>query len=285
MTLFERFERHRRVYLLLLITAYFLINNGINATSVWMEHQRNGQSDIVLWEPFVWEYSSALSSLVLLPLVFFIAHRIPPRLTGLTKQVLLHLCGSLLFSILHVAIMVWLRELVYAMQGGNYDFGPLLREFFYEYRKDAWGYLFFYSLFHVYQFIYSRLKGEANLITSDPTDASAPARVPEHFLVKKLDKEFLVQVADIEWLESSGNYVNLYSKGRIYPLRATLNDTLTRLHDAGFSRIHRSFGVNHRAIDNITYLPSGDGEISLKDGLKLNLSRRYKEAFKDRFKT
>lgn len=105
-------------------------------------------------------------------------------------------------------------------------------------------------------------------------------KAPGHFLVKKLDKEFLIRVVEIEWLEASGNYVNLHSKGRIYPLRATLSNTLLQLSSKGFSRIHRSLAVNHKAIDSIRYDSSGDGDILLKSGQQLALSRRYKEAFR-----
>ena len=38
---------------------------------------------------------------------------------------------------LHVGGMVAMRKLVYAAQGDHYDFGPWLREFFYEYLKDV----------------------------------------------------------------------------------------------------------------------------------------------------
>ncbi|WP_416307649.1 LytR/AlgR family response regulator transcription factor [Neptunicella sp. SCSIO 80796] len=280
MTLFERFDRHRRLYIGLLFFTYLFINNSINATSVWMEQNRNGKPAIELWEPFCWEYTSTLSILLIAPLIFYLYSLYPPRLTKIWQQLIKHLLGTLLFSVLHVGLMVWFRELIYSWQGGDYNFGPILREFLYEYRKDAWGYLFFYAMYYLYQFVYSRLKGEANLIESVEQSTTSQSKVPGHLLVRKLDKEFLVKVSDIEWMESSGNYVNLYSGGRIYPLRATLSATLERLEAAGFSRIHRSYGVNHQAIDNISYQPSGDGEITLKSGHKLNLSRRYKDQFK-----
>jgi DNA-binding LytR/AlgR family response regulator len=112
---------------------------------------------------------------------------------------------------------------------------------------------------------------------------AARSHTPQHFLVKKLDREFLVAISDIEWLEACGNYVNLHSKGRIYPLRATLSQTMLQLEIQGFSRIHRSFAVNHRHIDNISYQPSGDGELVLKNGQQLALSRRFKDQFRTRF--
>ena len=41
-------------------------------------------------------------------------------------------------------------------------------------------------------------------------------------LVRKLGKEFLVPVAEIEWLQAQANYVNLHVGGKAYPLRSTM---------------------------------------------------------------
>lgn len=283
MTLFERFDQHKTRNTFLLISCYLFINNSINATSDWMEATRNGTPEFALIEPFIWEYSSALSVLLLLPVLILFWRRYPLKLTAIKSQVVKHLVVSLIFCILHVCIMVTLREVAYWIAGWNYDFGPILREFLYEYRKDVWGYAFLLTLYQVYQFIYSRLKGEANLIEAQPTpEQNLDCNVPDHLLVKKLDREFLVNVADIEWMESAGNYVNLHSAGRIYPLRSTLSDLSHRLKEKGFSRTHRSYAVNFSAIDHISYQSSGDGEIQLKNGNTVALSRRYKDDFKQR---
>lgn len=284
-SMFERFDQHPALYSYLLLALYFFINAAINASSVWMEHSRNPANSLSVLEPIVWEYSSAISTLLLCPLLFFWFNRYPLKLSGVRPQVLAHLAGTVVFSVLHVSIMVAMRELIYHWQGGDYNFGPLLREFLYEYRKDAWGYIWFLLTYQLVMFGYSRLKGEAHQLDTaegsvEESQQQKSQKAPEHFLVKKLDKEFLIRTDDIEWLEASGNYVNLHSKGRIYPLRATLGSTLELLSSKGFSRIHRSLAVNHNAIDNISYDSSGDGDILLKCGQQLALSRRYKDAFR-----
>ncbi|MBB5210504.1 LytR/AlgR family response regulator transcription factor [Microbulbifer hydrolyticus] len=278
----ERFDRHRTLYLFLALAVYLFANNTINASSVWMEHNRDGVTDLNLWEPFVWEYTSALSTLILFPFLAFAFNRNPPRLTGMGRQFLWHLLATILFSAAHVSLMVAMREFLYALAEGNYNFGPWLREYWYEYRKDAWGYVFFFGIYHLLRLAYSRIKGEASLIAeNEPAPSTDIAqKPPEHFLVKKLDKEFLVRVGDIEWIESSGNYVNLHSRGRIYPLRSTLKEIAERLAPAGFSRIHRGLVVNHNVIEHISFQPSGDGEVQLRCGKQLNLSRRYREPLK-----
>lgn len=276
---FAQFERHKGIYGYLALATIFFIHAAINASSAWMEHSRSNEHSLLLWEPVLWESSSAISTLLLCPLLFWWFRQHPPRWYSPGRQLLQHFLVSLAFSLAHIALMVGIRELGYNLAGQSYHFGPLLREFLYEYRKDAWTYLFLFGCYHLGSFVYSRLKGEANVLDS-AGDPQSPT-VLEHFLVKKLDKEFLIKVGDIDWLEASGNYVNLHSNGRIYPLRATLNGTLQQLHGQGFSRIHRRFAVNHKAIDNISYQTSGDGEILLKNGQRLALSRRYKEAFRN----
>ncbi len=286
---FEKFDQHKVLYSYLLFAVYLLINNSINASSVWIEHHRDPVSALQWWEPLLWEYSSAVATLLMTPFLVWFFHKVPPRFQAIGWQLSLHFGASLVFSVGHISLMVALRKLVYWSLDSSYHFGPLAREFFYEYRKDVWGYLFIFTLFQLGLFVYRRLKGDAMLIgaeqTEDSTAVSQHSSSPEHFLVRKLDKEFLVKVEEIDWLESSGNYVNLHSKGRIYPLRATLANTVELLQHKGFSRIHRSLAVNHHAIHSISYDPSGDGEILLNSGERLNLSRRFKDEFRARFQS
>ncbi len=279
MTFLAQVEKNKIRYGYLVIFLYLLVNNTINASSVWMEHTREGNPTIAMWEPFVWEYTSAVSTFCLLPLLFYFFDKYPPRFTAVKKQLLVHLAATIIFSILHVVIMVLLREWLYLLNDGNYDFGAWPRELWFEYRKDAWGYVLAFMVFHTVRNLYSRIKGEASLVV-ESEEQMDKSQAPAHFLVKKLDKEFLIKTADIQWLESCGNYVNLHCNGRIYPYRSTLADLVEKLSSAGFSRVHRSYAVCHNAIEHISYQPSGDGDIKLKSGQTLKLSRRFKDALK-----
>lgn len=291
--LFTRFDKRPNVYMFVLWAFYILVNNTINATSDWMEASRNNAiPEFAFWEPFSWEYSSALSSLLLVPILLWWFRFLPFSLLRIRRFLFFTFIATVVYSALHVSLMVLFRELIYVVMSGNYDFGSVYFEFLYEYRKDAWGYLLFMALYYAYRFIYVRLKGEARLISHQQFGDTANAQqgaiieseTPEHLLVKKLDKEFLVKVSEIEWLESAGNYVNLHAKGRVYPLRSTLSALLPRIASKDFVRVHRSFGVNINQIESISPLPSGDGEIHLLSGKTLALSRRYKDAFRDKVK-
>ncbi len=282
MSLLARFEKRPQFYELLLIACYLFINNTINATSILMEASRNGQEiTFPLWQPFVWEYSSALSLILLLPLIIFLLKKAPLTWQFIKQNIIWHLLGSIVFSMLHVALMVLFRKIAYFSQDLHYEFGELPIELFYEYRKDLWSYFFFIMVVYSFRFVASRLIGEAQLL-ADGEDSVSKSQAVERLLVKKLGKEFIIKISDIEWLESSGNYVNLHIKGRIYPLRSTLSHFIEQISAQGFCRIHRSYGVNLDAIESITSLASGDGEITLKNTKTLNLSRRYRDDFKAR---
>lgn len=281
----QHFQKYKFKYEIGFLVCFFLINSTLLATSVIMEGQRNySVLPFQLWEPFVWEYSSALSALLLFPAIVYLLKQVPLSWLTLKQSLFYYFLASVVFSLSHVLLMVGMRELVYFLMSGNYDFGDIWFELFYEYRKDLWSFIFFLIFIQGYNFIISRLQGEANPVAQSEEETESPTEAHniDRLLVKKLGKEFIIKIDDVEWLESAGNYVNLHIKGRIYPIRATLTSLIDRISDKGFSRIHRSHAVNLDYVDSITPLSSGDSEIKLINGKVLNLSRRYKEGFKEK---
>jgi len=281
MAILIKFKKHPQLYEMLFIAGYLLINNTIHATSILMEAKRHAKEiPFPIWQPFLWEYSSALSLLMLLPFLLLFLNKVPLTWQLIKKNAIWHLIGSIVFSIMHISLMVLFRKIFYLSQNLHYEFGEMPTEFFYEYRKDAWAYLFFIIIIYCFRFVVSRMIGEAQPII-DGEDNSKSQKI-ERLLVKKLGKEFIIKITDIEWLESSGNYVNLHIKDRIYPTRSTLTNFVEQFSEQDFFRTHRSYGVNLNAVESITPLPSGDAEIKLISGKILNLSRRYRDEFKAR---
>ncbi|KTF13824.1 LytR/AlgR family response regulator transcription factor [Pseudoalteromonas sp. H105] len=272
------FQRYQTWYGTLFLCSYIFINNTINASSNIMEAQRDGVLPFMLWEPFIWEYSSAIGTLLLFPALIWLLKVSPFDWQKIARSLLIYSLSSIVFSLSHIGVMVAIRKLVYTVQDMHYDFGLSWFELLYEYRKDLWGFLFLIVVIKTYQYIVSQLTGEAAPI-SQGEDTPQNANL-DRLLVKKLGKEFIIRVAHIDWLESSGNYVNLHIGERIYPLRATLTQLSEQLEQQGFCRIHRSHAIRLDTVESITPLPSGDSEVKLTTGKVLNLSRRYKEPFK-----
>ncbi len=244
-----------------------------------MEESRHSDNlPFLIWQPFLFEYSSAIGSIILLPGIAWLLSRYPLLTDKVKRTIGVYFIASIVFSLCHIAIMVGLRKFVYYTQNLTYDFGNLAFELLYEYRKDLWSFLFFIVAILSYRFIFSRLQGEANAVgQGEDTPVSQEL---DRLLVRKLGKEFIIKVEDIEWFESSGNYVNLHLDGRVYPMRTTMTNLIQKIHKKGFCRVHRRFGINVDTVQSITPLPSGDSEIKLNNGKVLSLSRRYKEAFK-----
>lgn len=278
----ERYLKQKYLFLAGLLTLILIINGTILATSIIMEAHRAGVY-LPIWQPFLWEYSSALAILPMALFVYRFDRLFPLHWPVWRRNIWPHIAGSLIFSAGHILLMVGLRKLVMRLLGGHYDFGNLPVELLYEYRKDAWTYITLLGLFYAHRFISSRLRGEAHMIDEGENgDRTKTDKIPDRLLIKKLGKEFIIKIEDVEWLEAAGNYVNLHINDRIYPLKTTLSRLVKQLADRGFMRIHRSYGINLDCVDSIQPMESGDATVKLKSGVTITLSRRYREAFRVR---
>jgi len=280
-TLLERYQPWRRWvepgFWIVLLAVQFLVNSEVAILDV-----RRAQPDFPAWKPVSWELSSHLVVLALIPALIAFERRFPLTLATLRRNLPWHLLGTVAFCIVHVAAMVGLRKLFYAWMGEAYDFGSWPRELFYEYLKDWRSYATILLTVLSYRLLLLRLQGEAKLLDrpDEGLDDAEPVERPDRFLVRKLGKEFLVAAADIEYLQASGNYVNLHVKGRDYPLRSTMAAIEPRLDPARFARVHRSWMVNLDQVAEIEPLDTGDARIRLHDGTLVPCSRTYRAALK-----
>jgi hypothetical protein len=272
----DHYLRHRRAYEIGLWALFFAVQVTANVWVTIFDHARAGLP-FARWEPAVWEISSVALWAVLLPAILWFDGKRPLRYGLLRRHVPLHLLFTIPVSLVHVAGMVVIRKAVYAAAGGAYVFGDWGTELFYEYLKDFRTYAAFIALIYLYRFILVRLQGEASLLVApDDGEPLEPVERPERLLVRKLGKEFLIAVRDIEWLEASGNYVNLHLGQRAYPYRGTMTSLEQRLDPAKFRRTHRSYAVNLDFVREIEPLDTGDARIRLSTGAVVPLSRRYR---------
>ncbi|WP_299583245.1 LytTR family DNA-binding domain-containing protein [uncultured Microbulbifer sp.] len=273
----QMYLAHRRWFEMGFWALFFLVQWWAQFTVVYLEH-RNGESGFEAWEFLVWEGTSILSVAMLLPLLLVWDRRFPLSQGRVWRHLAIHLQLTLPWSLLHVISMVAMRTGIYQLRGGTYDFGNWPVEFFYEYLKDFRTYGSLLSAVYLYRFLLIRMQGEARMLQlPDEGQPVEPVERPERLLVKKLGKEFLVNVRDIEWVEAAGNYVNLHLGDRIYPLRDTMTKLLERLDPEAFVRVHRSFIVRLDSIAEIEPLESGDARVYLKGGRQIPVSRRYRD--------
>lgn len=277
------FLRHRRWFEIGFWVFAVVLSAIGDTVTVGMELTRAGLPHHPL-EPAVWEWSSHLAMLALVPAIMLFTRRFPLHLDTWRRQVPWYLLASVLYSLAHVLAMVAMRKAIYAAAGSAYDFGDWPRQLTYEYIKDVRTFFNAVLLIHGYRFLVLRLQGEASLLAAPDDDAAPvePVDRPERFLVRKLGREFLVAATDIESLQASGNYVNLRVRGRDYPLRSTIAAIESRLDPARFQRVHRSWIVNLDHMAMIEPLDTGDARLHLKDGTTLPCSRRYRPALRER---
>ena len=253
--------------------AFVFIGNAIDATSVLMEYARDGRT-IAAWKPFVWEYTSGVTILALVPFILAVESRVPITLETWKRAVPIHLLASIPHSLMHVGAMVALRKLIYGLAGETYDFGDVPIELVYEWRKDAFSYFVVLFIVNAYRIYRERSEGEANYVEARAPD---PLAALPHFRVTYNRRDFNLDPKSVELIESAGNYVVLHSGSRTYLMRETMKNLEARLAGTSFQRVHRSKMVN---LAHAVGVDNQDGRtvLRLDTGAEILVSRSYKPA-------
>lgn len=122
--------------------------------------------------------------------------------------------------------------------------------------------------------------------------SAGPAR-PDHRVNRpdhKLDRLVVkaggatrfVRVADVDWIEAAGVYVNLHVGGKEILYRSSLAELAGRLDPARFIRVHRSTVVNIESIVQLEPISHGEFEVVLKGGARTRISRSYRAHLEER---
>ncbi|HEX7940255.1 MAG TPA: LytTR family DNA-binding domain-containing protein [Gemmatimonadaceae bacterium] len=101
----------------------------------------------------------------------------------------------------------------------------------------------------------------------------------ERVAVKTDGATRILQIADVDWFETDGNYVRVHVGKSTYLIRSTANRLQEELDPRRFARIHRRFLVNIDRVVGLEPWFGGDAIVLLRDGSKLRLSRNYREGF------
>ncbi|MDF0544422.1 LytTR family DNA-binding domain-containing protein [Sphingobium sp. H39-3-25] len=244
-----------------LVPIAVIVQVSINAASR-LADGRASSDPIGAEEAWGYELTSGISILLLLPLIWHATGRLPPAREGWPCYLALHLVGSLIFSALHIALMLALRFLIW---GNRYDAGPIDDLLLYEFRKDAWSYAVI-----VMAFTLSRRLGASSVV---------PATRPESRVLVVQDGacRHFVRIDAIRYVRAAGNYVEIVTTGESILHRSTMSMIETELGDA-FVRIHRSILLSRSNVLTINSTPSGDFTITTRCGEVLKGSRRYRQA-------
>ncbi|MDZ5647930.1 LytTR family DNA-binding domain-containing protein [Nitrospirillum sp. BR 11828] len=264
----------------------------INAFTLLTEYERTNQ-DIPGWEPFLREYSSGIALLLVLPLVRWSINHAPAWTDAPVRWVAQFLGTALCFSALHLAAVTVVRMAAYGALGQAYGLDDLRDDLPYEIRRDLLTYLLIVLVVvgvrHLIRLSRSLalLEAAANAGGS-PTTAGPPAHPPRpghppgpatepaRVELKVGSRRVYLAPAEILLVRSAGNYIEVVTAEAVHLVRRTLADFQADLPVPEFVRVHRSHVVNRGAILRIDSRPSGDMDLTLRNGAVIPASRRYK---------
>lgn len=112
--------------------------------------------------------------------------------------------------------------------------------------------------------------------------APASERRWDRLVIKSAGTTRFLRVADIDWIEAAGVYVNLHVAGKELLYRTALNELAEHLDPKRFIRVHRSAIVNIESILQLEPLSHGEFDVVLRNGARTRVSRTYRALLEQR---
>ena len=103
----------------------------------------------------------------------------------------------------------------------------------------------------------------------------------DRIFLKDGEKCWFVAMKDIRLFESEGNYVRVLFKNQKPLILKSLNNLEQRLDPKTFFRVNRKFIINLHWVEGIEPWFNGGLQVKLRDGEKVEVSRRQAAKFKD----
>jgi two-component system LytT family response regulator len=108
------------------------------------------------------------------------------------------------------------------------------------------------------------------------TEVQPPANPIDRLAVKSGGRIRILKTADILWIEAAHNYVEIHEDKQSHLLRDTISAIEQKLPPDKFVRISRSTIVNIDKVKELEPLFYGEYTLTLQNGRRLTLSRRYR---------
>jgi two-component system, LytTR family, sensor kinase len=153
---------------------------------------RNSGSHVPAWEPMTWGLSSAAVIALLAIAVYRFERRYPLSGSDWLRRLPIHIPAAIVFSLVHTLGMVGIRKIVYALNGGSYDFGDPSLAFIYELQKDLITYALLVGFCIAWRAVRARREREFALVRmerdlSEAKLAQLTAQIEPHFVFNTLN--------------------------------------------------------------------------------------------------
>jgi len=122
-----------------------------------------------------------------------------------------------------------------------------------------------------------QLRGLLRQYAEEEGDADDEAPSIERFTVRGRKRIYFVDAADVQWIESEGDYVALHDGEEAHLVRKTMKELENRLAPDRFLRVHRSYIVNTDYVEELRPLDHGTYRIIMEAGTPLKSSRGYSD--------
>jgi len=126
-------------------------------------------------------------------------------------------------------------------------------------------------------YYYRKLRAETVAAPAAPTSTYRNS-----VLVQNRNSTTLLDLAEVDWIETQGNYLALHAGTAVHLIRETAARFEATLDPERFVRVHRQTIVAVDRIRALTGRAGGDATLRLSDETELRVSRNFREAVRAR---
>ena len=102
----------------------------------------------------------------------------------------------------------------------------------------------------------------------------------ERIAVQVDGRVLLIDAADVDWIEASGNYIHLHTGAVVYRLRESITSFAEKLSPSTFMRVHRWHVVNLSRIVSVEPWAHGELVLRLRTGTTIRASRTFAQGLR-----
>jgi hypothetical protein len=215
---------------------------------------------------------------VLTPLVIRLASRFPFAKGRFLQAAFVHIPAAVVLSLvqlgLYSVVATFLSGAGMNRFAGLYR-GLVLEEF----HQSVLVYALIIAIYSAHQFLFKPARVETQEIAEERSEqqTTPPSEYLSRVSIKVNGRIVLLNIEDVDWITSEGNYVSLHSKGKTYLLRDTMDRMEEKLDQNAFVRLRRSTIVRIDQIQELHPASKGEFDVLLKDGTRLSSTRRYRK--------